>query len=760
MSLTIDGKYVVQDRELGRGAWSVVRPCEPIPPYEPPMLTVNPLFTSSRAQAMAAIPPVGRKMDLVAKVISKAHVEQLAGGNAERARADVTREVDTLRVLPPHPNVVRFIEHLEDENNYYIIFEAAPKGDLCDLILKAPDSRISETQAKQFTTEILRAVLHCHRYGTAHRDIKPENLLVGHGDVLKLTDFGLAKVIRPSATNGESVAQGNSSRKQYDFVGAAPDPVAALMYPSRLWADGESTTWPAASKLANAASTVRTGPFCPGHEIVGTLRYGAPEMFQAKFERSSFDAFMADAWSVGVVVYIMLSGNFPFSAGANATERETYKVLLETPVVPPAFLSVAGRDFLLRLLEKNPEKRMPLSEALDHKWLREVVERNDHNAREALRLRGTDPTAIMDQSFACPTAPPPIVAPTSLLQLRAAIDHSLDSLSPQTRDQLTSAFDGVLSLFDNMSAATARLREQLFVEKVSATGGKSTGGASARSASGTSARRGPSPVSTPGRASAGGQPPAVGLRPPSPAARKLSPAGSGQRPATPTVARVPSPGRPAAPATAPSPTAAPRSITPTHRVAALAPPTSSAAATRRPATRADSPSSKASGRLTPTGSGTLRTSSASRTPVPSSAAPPSSVKPPATRQASPLSRASPVARRGTPLRTPAAGNTTPKAVASGVAPRRPAPTPPTNQGAPTSPTMPAVGDTAVYKDHRAIVRFVGETGFATGQWVGLEMLEGREGIHDGTSAVDKRRYFTCPNGRGIFVRPSQVQPNP
>ena len=73
-------------------------------------------------------------------------------------------------------------------------------------------------------------------------------------------------------------------------------------------------------------------------------------------------------------------------------------------------------------------------------------------------------------------------------------------------------------------------------------------------------------------------------------------------------------------------------------------------------------------------------------------------------------------------------------------------------------TLPEVGITAAYKGSKAIVRFVGETGFAAGKWVGLEMVEGREGIHDGTSAVDKRRYFTCPQGRGIFVRPSQVTP--
>ena len=51
------------------------------------------------------------------------------------------------------------------------------------------------------------------------------------------------------------------------------------------------------------------------------------------------------------------------------------------------------------------------------------------------------------------------------------------------------------------------------------------------------------------------------------------------------------------------------------------------------------------------------------------------------------------------------------------------------------------------------MRFVGETTFSSGAWVGVE-LDAPDGKHDGV--VNGKRYFQCDDGKGLFVRPSQV----
>lgn len=59
------------------------------------------------------------------------------------------------------------------------------------------------------------------------------------------------------------------------------------------------------------------------------------------------------------------------------------------------------------------------------------------------------------------------------------------------------------------------------------------------------------------------------------------------------------------------------------------------------------------------------------------------------------------------------------------------------------------------KGERGTVAYVGATLFATGKWVGV-ILDEPKGKNDGT--VQGKRYFTCEENHGIFVRQSQVNP--
>ena len=66
----------------------------------------------------------------------------------------------------------------------------------------------------------------------------------------------------------------------------------------------------------------------------------------------------------------------------------------------------------------------------------------------------------------------------------------------------------------------------------------------------------------------------------------------------------------------------------------------------------------------------------------------------------------------------------------------------------------AVGQTVELADGRiAVVRFIGQPHFATGDWVGVE-LEDDSGKNDGS--VQGERYFDCQMGRGMFLRPAAV----
>ena len=87
----------------------------------------------------------------------------------------VMTEIEILRKLD-HPNVVKYIETIEDYDTYYIVMELCNGGELFDRIIDT-DHKLSLVRIARITTQILRAVQHCHENGIVNRDIKSENVL-------------------------------------------------------------------------------------------------------------------------------------------------------------------------------------------------------------------------------------------------------------------------------------------------------------------------------------------------------------------------------------------------------------------------------------------------------------------------------------------------------------------------------------------------------------------------------------------------------
>jgi len=170
-----------------------------------------------------------------------------------------------------------------------------------------------EAQQQQLAVHILSkvawAVDYAHRHGVLHRDIKPANILIDEAGEPHLVDFGLAKMIEKPRANMTS-----------------------------------------------------TGA------IMGTLAFMAPE--QASGQSITI---AADIFSLGAVLYAMLTGQQPFRG---ATPYETLRrVVEEDPRNPSTLNPLIERDLAticLKCLEKDPQRRYTsaraLAEDLDH-WL-------------------------------------------------------------------------------------------------------------------------------------------------------------------------------------------------------------------------------------------------------------------------------------------------------------------------------------------------------------------------------------------------------
>lgn len=98
------------------------------------------------------------------------------------------------------------------------------------------------------------------------------------------------------------------------------------------------------------------------NDIVGSAYYVAPEVLYRSYSTE------ADVWSIGVIAYILLCGSRPFWA---RTESGIFRAVLKADPsfdeAPWPSLSPQAKDFVKRLLSKDPRRRMSASQALSMK---------------------------------------------------------------------------------------------------------------------------------------------------------------------------------------------------------------------------------------------------------------------------------------------------------------------------------------------------------------------------------------------------------
>lgn len=207
-----------------------------------------------------------------------------------------------------HPNIVRVYEFFAAEDNYYLVMEYVAGMTLRDLLSK--QGVPTPAQAVYLCKQALSALDYAHNFtyvdesdirhtGIIHRDIKPANMLLDNKGKLKITDFGIVKVM------------------------------------------GEQST---------GAGMTQTG-FHPG-----TVEYMSPEQLLGL----DIDV-RSDLYSLGVTFYEMLCGRLPFERSATGSDWEVRKGHIEKdppPILelrPDVPLTLAA--IIMRSLQKSPNER-------------------------------------------------------------------------------------------------------------------------------------------------------------------------------------------------------------------------------------------------------------------------------------------------------------------------------------------------------------------------------------------------------------------
>ena len=103
-------------------------------------------------------------------------------------------------------------------------------------------------------------------------------------------------------------------------------------------------------------------------EIVGSPYFIAPEVFKQKF------GFECDIWSLGVVIYMMLTGKMPFNG---ISTNDLFRNIVKANFTMPKNFSKDLKDLITKMLIKEPKQRITAKNAMDHPWFSSTRQQED-----------------------------------------------------------------------------------------------------------------------------------------------------------------------------------------------------------------------------------------------------------------------------------------------------------------------------------------------------------------------------------------------
>uniref|UniRef100_A0AAX7T0Z9 Protein kinase domain-containing protein n=1 Tax=Astatotilapia calliptera TaxID=8154 RepID=A0AAX7T0Z9_ASTCA len=228
-------------------------------------------------------------------------------------------------------NILELIEFFEDNNCFYLVFEKLRGGSILTHIQNR--KHFDELEASKVVKDIAQALDFLHTKGIAHRDLKLENILCEYTDQVspvKICDFDLGSGV----------------------------------------------------KLSSACTPITTPELTTP---CGSAEYMAPEVVEVFTDEASFYDKRCDLWSLGVILYILLSGSPPFTGhcgsdcGWDRGERcrtcqshlfeSIQQGKYEFPDKDWAHITVGAKDLISKLLVRDATLRLSAAQVLKHPWV-------------------------------------------------------------------------------------------------------------------------------------------------------------------------------------------------------------------------------------------------------------------------------------------------------------------------------------------------------------------------------------------------------
>uniref|UniRef100_M4BH99 Putative serine/threonine protein kinase n=2 Tax=Hyaloperonospora TaxID=184462 RepID=M4BH99_HYAAE len=287
----------------------------------------------------AVVKPAIRRVNGKEVAIKQIHKRFLRD---EAAKNAVSREIE-IHLRLRHKHIVRLYEVYETPDFLYLVMAKATKGNLKSLMERK--RMLPEALAGKLSQQIARAVVFLHDMGVLHCDLKPDNILLSDAKTANQDNGENSPVMRrPSPI--KSIKDPHADVKVNDYSVELCDFGLSVKVPD--------------VRFFKLTGDVHKVPFT---KVTGTSGYIAPELLQQQPYGKP-----VDMWSVGIIIFEMLTGYQPFYPPHMCIEEDAdfsdrvWKTI-----------SADAKDLVQRLLERDPAKRLTAAEALAHTWFESAM---------------------------------------------------------------------------------------------------------------------------------------------------------------------------------------------------------------------------------------------------------------------------------------------------------------------------------------------------------------------------------------------------
>nr|XP_033779636.1 testis-specific serine/threonine-protein kinase 4 [Geotrypetes seraphini]XP_033779637.1 testis-specific serine/threonine-protein kinase 4 [Geotrypetes seraphini] len=247
-----------------------------------------------------------------------------------------------------HRNLISFYQAIETTSRMYMILELAQGGDVLEKIQNS--GPCEEALAGKWFSQLTLGMAYIHSKGIVHRDLKLENLLLDTAENIKISNFGFSKLTAASSIGG----------------------------PRNL------------NCFSNLSQT-----FC------GSYAYACPEILLG----NPYNPFLSDVWSMGVILYALLTGHMPFD---DTNLRKLLKEMQTVVYFPQKEKLCQESKVLIWKMLTPASQRITILDVLRSPWVQKFLPERPEQEIKALEVMCA-PISYDDIPAICSPFAPPMI---------------------------------------------------------------------------------------------------------------------------------------------------------------------------------------------------------------------------------------------------------------------------------------------------------------------------------------------------------------